>query len=311
MVNGISAEISDRIVQVANDLYEKNDREKFPTVDEVRRAAKVDMNTASSVMREWRKNQISRAAPVAIAIPAGVQEAFQSAIGVAWQEAQTNANEALAAAQKNWDDERAAADEMRQELAESYEDVAGQLDGVTRDLQELQKNYDTLKTQSDDDARRVVEQTQQIQELLARVDASKQQAEERGEQLAEVKGELTKARAEAREDRKDADRERKALEAQHRKEQDKADAAVLELRQRVDVLTGELAQVTAKLDTQQAQAESQAQAAAEAQQECKEAQKNLAQCREDNATLTGELKALREQLADLKQKDSQKTGNKG
>ncbi|MDW2312477.1 DNA-binding protein [Vibrio sp. 1075] len=61
---GIPSEIRDRIFQVANELYDEANREKMPTVDQVRRAAKADMNTTSSVMREWRKQQTSQVAPV-------------------------------------------------------------------------------------------------------------------------------------------------------------------------------------------------------------------------------------------------------
>ncbi|MDG2713780.1 DNA-binding protein, partial [Vibrio parahaemolyticus] len=61
--SSIPTETRDRIMQVAAELYEQSGREKMPTVDEVRRAARADMNTTSAVMREWRKQQTSQAAP--------------------------------------------------------------------------------------------------------------------------------------------------------------------------------------------------------------------------------------------------------
>ncbi|ULF72059.1 DNA-binding protein (plasmid) [Vibrio alginolyticus] len=74
---GIPSEIRDRIFQVANELYDEANREKMPTVDQVRRAAKADMNTTSSVMREWRKQQTSQVAPVIVTVPERVQDEFQ------------------------------------------------------------------------------------------------------------------------------------------------------------------------------------------------------------------------------------------
>jgi len=48
----IPADVRERIIQAAVDLYAQAGHETFPTVDQVRRAARVDMNAASSVMRE-------------------------------------------------------------------------------------------------------------------------------------------------------------------------------------------------------------------------------------------------------------------
>ncbi|HBZ8233425.1 TPA: DNA-binding protein, partial [Escherichia coli] len=141
MAQGIPTETYDRIVQVANELYEQNGREKMPTVDDVRRAAKADMNTTSAVMREWRKQQTSQAAPVAVPVPAAVQEAFQGALATAWTEAQALANEALSAAQKGWDEERGEADQLRAEMAEAFESQGLELEAVTQQLADEQKAH--------------------------------------------------------------------------------------------------------------------------------------------------------------------------
>ena len=64
----ISNEIRNRIIEAANQLYQDNDNQRFPTVDQVRRAAKADMNTTSMVMKEWRLQQTAAPAAVAVAI---------------------------------------------------------------------------------------------------------------------------------------------------------------------------------------------------------------------------------------------------
>ena len=61
----IPADVRERVIQAAQELYEQNGRESMPTVDAVRRLARVDMNAASAVMREWRRAQTAQAAPVA------------------------------------------------------------------------------------------------------------------------------------------------------------------------------------------------------------------------------------------------------
>mgnify|MGYP006204349805 CR=1 FL=1 len=66
----IPADVRERIIAAATDLFEQSGRETMPTVDAVRRAARVDMNAASAVMKEWRRAQTAQAAPVAVAVPA-------------------------------------------------------------------------------------------------------------------------------------------------------------------------------------------------------------------------------------------------
>ena len=263
--SSIPTDIRDRILQVASELYEQTDREKLPTVDEVRRAARADMNTTSVVMREWRKQQTRQTAPVAVAIPAPVQDAFQGALAAAWVQAQGLASETLTAAQKGWDEERAAADELRGEMAEAFEAQARELEVTASQLEQVQRAYQTSQSELTDSRQQVDDVNRQRQELATNLATAERQAQDRGERIDELKAELADARAETKEHRKDAERERKTLEQQHRQAQDKAEALAADLRQRLEAVTAE-----------------------------------LAGAREGNATLTGEMGVLREQLAELK-----------
>ena len=83
----IPADVRERIIAAAADLFEQSGRETMPTVDAVRRAARVDMNAASSVMKEWRRAQTAQAAPVAVAVPESVQQASSAAVATIWQQA--------------------------------------------------------------------------------------------------------------------------------------------------------------------------------------------------------------------------------
>ncbi len=89
-----SQDARDRILAAADALYEQAGREVFLTVDAVRKAAKANMNEASTVMKEWRRTQ-ARPASVAVQVPEPVQQAAGLAVVAIWQAAQEVANDAL------------------------------------------------------------------------------------------------------------------------------------------------------------------------------------------------------------------------
>lgn len=78
----IPADVRERIIAAAAELYEQAGRENLPTVDAVRRAARADMNTTSAVMREWRRAQTAQAAPVAVTVPEVVTQGVVSENGI-------------------------------------------------------------------------------------------------------------------------------------------------------------------------------------------------------------------------------------
>lgn len=126
----IDIDIRTRIIKAADELFEAAGREQMPTVDTVRRTAKVDMNSASRVMKEWRSAQTAQALPVAVAVPDSVSKAFSVALGEAWHQAQELASESLLAAQQGWETERKEFETMRFELATAYEQQATELADV-------------------------------------------------------------------------------------------------------------------------------------------------------------------------------------
>ena len=99
----LAKDTRDRIFAAADSLYEQAGRAAFPTVDAVRKVARVNMNDASAGMKEWRRAQTAQAAPVAVQVPEAVQQASSAALASLWKEAQELANESLRAAQAGWD----------------------------------------------------------------------------------------------------------------------------------------------------------------------------------------------------------------
>jgi len=132
--SSIPGEVRERIVSAASELFEQSGRQVMPTVDAVRRAARVDMNAASTVMKEWRRAQTAQAAPLVVAVPEAVQQAGTAAVTAIWLQAQELANESLRTAQTAWETERSELDAMRQELAEAFERQATELEVAGNEL---------------------------------------------------------------------------------------------------------------------------------------------------------------------------------
>lgn len=128
-MNAIPADIRDRILAAAAELYEQGGRSALPTVDQVRRAARADMNATSMVMREWRRAQTAQAAPATV-LPEALQQASTAALASLWNQAPALANESLRSAQASWDAKRGELDAIRQELA-------GLCDAQSQELEQI------------------------------------------------------------------------------------------------------------------------------------------------------------------------------
>jgi chromosome segregation ATPase len=125
----LAKDTRERIFAAANSLYEQAGRAgNFPTVDAVRKLAKVNMNDASVGMKEWRRTQTAQAAPVAVQVPEAIQQASGIALAALWHEAQELANESLRAAQAGWDAERTEAETLNKQMADAYESLVVDLE---------------------------------------------------------------------------------------------------------------------------------------------------------------------------------------
>lgn len=104
-----SPEVRSRVFQAANELYGGDGR--FPTVNHVRRVARVDMQAAATLMKEWRNHQMIKV-PASGAIPEGVEQAFSAALAVAWADAQK-------LSEQHWDQERQIHADLMTELSKN------------------------------------------------------------------------------------------------------------------------------------------------------------------------------------------------
>lgn len=258
--SNIPADVRERIIAAAAELYEQAGRENLPTVDAVRRAARADMNTTSAVMKGWRRAQTVQAAPAAVQVPEAVSAAGGQAVAVLWQQAQELANESLRAAQAGWEGERAELDAMRQELADAYETQAAELDEV--------KAQATTADQAHQ------EQTAQAAAALASVRTELAQAVTRAER-AEAKADEIEGRA-----------------GNLRAELDRA-------HQDADQVRAELATVKAKAEAAATEAHKMAERLTVTQAERDQAREEAGSARERAAELAGQLVAHQEQAVAL------------
>lgn len=192
----IPVEVRERIVAAAEEIYEQLGRETFPTVDTVRRAAKADMNTTSTVMKDWRRQQTTQAVPVAVTVPEAVVQANASALAQLWAEAQELANESLRAAQSTWEVEREELDIMRKELSNAYEDQAFDLDEAITKILSLEDRINEQELQHSNAMREL--SFEYSEELSKRKVELEQVYEKFSESQKEAERAILKAAEEAR-----------------------------------------------------------------------------------------------------------------
>ena len=128
----------DRIFAAADSLYEQNGHAAFPTVDAVRKTARVNMNDASTGMKQWRHARMNQAIPVAVHVPEGIQQVNAAALAALWQAAQELASESLRAARTGWDMERAESETLNKQMADAYEGKAAELEAVQAAIVQLE-----------------------------------------------------------------------------------------------------------------------------------------------------------------------------
>ncbi len=257
----IPTEVRERVIQAAQELYEQNGRESMPTVDAVRRHARVDMNAASAVMREWRRAQTAQAAPVAVTVPELVTQAHGAALVSLWQTAQELANESLRAAQAAWAAERVEADHDRQELADAYERQAAELEEVRAAAERSARLY---QEQQDAQAQTLAAVRAELVTAATRAERAEARVEEIERRAADLRSELDHA------------------------------------HQEQGRIRAELAAAIARAESAEAQAQDAEQRAAALRGELESAHQESERSRAETATLAGELRQSQDAVAVLR-----------
>lgn len=194
----VADKVRARIIEAAEALYLEAGHEKLPTVDAVRRRAGCDMNSASLVVRDWKRQLTVKAEPVATVVPDAVMQVFMDVLGSAWGVAQDLANASLRTAQTAWERERDEQESMRAELSDLWEKVAQELTEAN------ERNADLLRAQEKAAADELT-----LQEIIgalradladqkARADQAEARVAEIEHRVADLKSELALAHNETK-----------------------------------------------------------------------------------------------------------------
>ena len=294
----------ERVFAAASQIFEESGRQTMPTVDQVRRLAKVDMHAATAAMREWRRQQTAQAAPIAVAVPEVVAKANEQAIAQLWTQAQELANQSLREAQSAWDAERTELDQMRVELSDAFEAQADE-------LEQAKSRIEALEREARESAEIAAVEIQKLRDELGQVRGELGAATSRAE-----RAEATAAELEHR-----VDDLRAELERAHG-DVDQVRAEIKRAATDAEGLRSELAAVRAKAEAaEHAHQEHRKEAAKEAQRcadkvlaaakERDEMSKATADARESAARLAGQLEAVQAQNKALMETLRGKVGGNG
>ena len=237
VTSAIPAEVRDRVIAAATDLYAQSNRERFPTVDAVRRASRADMNTVSVVMKQWRQSQTAQAAPVAVTVPEAVQQATAAAAATIWQQATELANQSLRSAQASWEAERQDLDDMRAELSNGYETTAAELDTVKNQLAVALADLDAERQRHEATAATAAEHSADLHSRLTTAEARTVEIEHR---VNDFKVALTEAHAAVAIAKQEAAAELDAERQRHAASTETASTAYKALAARLVKVEGEL-----------------------------------------------------------------------
>ncbi|WP_426078826.1 DNA-binding protein [Janthinobacterium sp. PSPC3-1] len=211
----LSPEVYERISTAADALHAQGGGQAFPTVDAVRKAARVSMNDASAGMREWRRSHTVQAGMAATSVPDKIRGAGLAALAGVWNEAQALAGESLRLAHMAWEAERGEAETLARQMADAYEAVLAELQacqgqlastqGEVRDLVQQKETMATTLAEAQAAAALAAARAQEIErralELRAELDHAHQATAQARAELAQAhvtsRNEMNAAKAEA------------------------------------------------------------------------------------------------------------------
>lgn len=301
----INPESRERIRAAASQLYEQGGRQRVPSVDAVRKLAGANMNDVSVVMKEWRAELNKAQSVPASPVPEQIQYAAQQLVAALWADAEALATEGIKAIQAEREAERAEAEQLRTDIAVSYDRLAAELEKTKGDLSSAVAHGSAQD-----------EVVTQLRDLLAVEQSARAVAEARaaasGARLDETQKRVGALEALVEQGRSDLERSRQALEeeskrnredllAERQKHANEVAAAKSEYASHVERLRQDLDELRAahahaqKISVEALEA---CRKAGDALQRALEGARGECQAAlERAAVLTGQVKTLEDQLA--------------
>jgi len=200
-----SKESRARVFGAADALFEQAGNSGFPTVDAVRRAARVSMSDASAGMREWRRLKAAQSATETEHVPEAIQSAATQAVAVLWRQAQGLASDVLRTAHAKTEGE--LQDTLQREMVEAFERQSAELEAVTtalaaekatteklnQELAAIRKEVRDATSRADKAEARNVEIERRAEELRAERDQAMEAAAKARDEAAGLRGRLEAA----------------------------------------------------------------------------------------------------------------------
>jgi colicin import membrane protein len=231
----LANETRERIFSAADSLYEQAGHTDFPTVDAVRKIARVNMNDASLGMKQWRRAHTLQAAPTLIQVPESVRQASTLALSVLWRDAQQVAEEGLHLARARWETERLESETLHRQLADAFEVQAAEFTAASDEITRLRAEIVKLRSDKADLAKELQAVARDLVSGRAAVEREQVRSEEMCRSAKDLRNELDHSHNEAARLRSELERERK-----------KRTAETAEVR---EALKSTLARVEAERDT--------------------------------------------------------------
>lgn len=222
----ISPAIRDRINSAADTLYQEGGRRSFPTVDAVRKLARVNMNDASTGMKAWRRAQTTHSDRPLIQVPIALQQTHIAALNAIWAEAVDLANEQLVSAQADWEAERAESEALSEQIANAYEAQAIELAKIAANVAQIEQEKRALAEAVEVSQRALEDAYRQIASSCA----ATREAEVRADEVARGAGDLRLALDRAHAYQVKASEEHAAQLQSHASEMATLRAELLDLR---------------------------------------------------------------------------------
>lgn len=142
--------VRDRIIAAADKLYEESGHRNIPTVDAVRKLAKVNINDASNCMREWRCTHANPAEAPQLQVPEKLQLTCTTALYAMWTEAVNLSSETLRMVRAGWDAERAETEALSEQIASACaaqeEELLAAKSAIEKQTEEIVRLNEQLAT---------------------------------------------------------------------------------------------------------------------------------------------------------------------
>ena len=183
------ADARSRIIAVANELHARSGG-KFPSVAAVRQAAQVDMNTASAVMREWRRERQLPSTATTVPLPESVVRMANVALASVWNCAADIAGEALRNAQAAWAEERSQTEHHLQQIVDAFDGQTAELTATRESLHDANGKLDAANATQQALQARITRCEEQLVLYLADRDRALADAARAREECARLKGQL-------------------------------------------------------------------------------------------------------------------------